>query len=88
MLFVYKRYSIGASIEVFTDSSGTLTGLFFQDGIMKSVYSEVTLVDATYDVRMPLHLYLSIDGNGNSEIILVFLTTRKKRRHLCHGTTI
>lgn len=32
-------YFVGASIEVFTNSSGTLTGLFFQDGIMKSIYS-------------------------------------------------
>uniref|UniRef100_A0A1X7TV94 MULE transposase domain-containing protein n=1 Tax=Amphimedon queenslandica TaxID=400682 RepID=A0A1X7TV94_AMPQE len=70
----------GASIEVFTNSSGTLTGLFFQDGIMKSVYSaypEMILVDATYklnDVRMPLYLFLSINGNENSEIVLVFLT--------------
>lgn len=67
-------------MEVFTDSENTLTGIMFQDGIMKSVFSsypELLLVDATYklnDLRMPVYLLMSIDGNGHGEIVLVFLT--------------
>ena len=47
---------------------------------MKSVflsYPEVLLVDATYkltDLRMPVYLMMCIDGNGQGEIVLVFLT--------------
>lgn len=73
-------YQLGSSVEVFTDAS-TFTGLLFQDRIMKSVfnsYPEVILVDATYklnNLRMPLYLLMCIDGNGQGEIVLMFLTT-------------
>ena len=56
-------------------------GLLFQDSIMKSVfdsYPEVILVDATYtlnNLRMPLYLVMFIDGNGQGEVVLMFLTT-------------
>ena len=64
-------------MEVLT---GTFTGLIFQDNLMKSVFSsypEVLLVDATYkltNLRIPVYLMMSIDGNGQGEIVLVFLT--------------
>ena len=67
-------------MEVFTDSDNTLMGIMFQNGIMKTVFSaypELLLVDATYklnDLWMPVYLLMSIDGNGQGEIILVFLT--------------
>lgn len=47
---------------------------------MKSVFSsypEVLLIDATYkltNLRMPVYLLMSIDGNGQGEIVMVFLT--------------
>ena len=53
------------------------TGLFFQDSLMKSnlaPYPEVILVDATYklnELRIPAYL---IDGNGQSEIVMLFIT--------------
>ena len=71
---------IGCTVEVFTDATGTLTGLLFQDTVMKSVFSaypELLLIDATYkltNLRMPVYLMMSIDGNGQGEIIFVFLT--------------
>ena len=43
-----------------------------------SAFPEVLLVDATYklnDLRMPLYLMMAIDGNGQGEIVLAFLTT-------------
>ena len=67
-------------MEVFTNTEGTFTGLMFQDSLMKSVFSsypELLLVDATYkltDLRMPVYLMMCIDGNGQGEIVLVFLT--------------
>ena len=73
--------SLGSTMEVFTDTEGTFTGLMFQDNLMKSVFSsypEVLLVDATYkltDLRMPVYLMMSINGNGQGEIVLVFLTS-------------
>ena len=53
----------------------TFSGLFFQDGLMKSTFAafpELLLVDATYklnDLRMPLYLMMCVDGNGNNEIV-------------------
>lgn len=65
---------------MFADTENTVTGLLFQDSLMKSVFSaypEVIMVDATYkltNLRMPVYLVMSIDGNGQGEIVLVFLT--------------
>ena len=69
---------IGSTVEVFTDSSDTFTSLMFQDGTMKVIFSsypKVVLVDATYkltNLRMPVYLMMSIDGNGQGEIVLFF----------------
>ena len=65
---------------MFSDAEGTFTGLMFQDNLMKSVFSsypEVVLVDATHkltNLKMPVYLKTSTDGNGQDEIVLVFLT--------------
>ena len=78
--------SLGSTAEVFTDAEGTFTGLMFQDNLMKSVFSsypEVLLVDATYkltNLKMPVYLMMSIDGNGQDEIVLVFLTVWKQSK--------
>ena len=76
---IYFSYdAIGSSVEVCVQED-TFSGLFFQDGIMKSTFAafpELLLVDATYklnNLRMPLYLMLCVDGNGNSEIISLFL---------------
>ena len=40
-------------------------------------YPEVLLIDATYklnELRMPVYFMLVIDGNGQSEIVMVFIT--------------
>ena len=77
---MYFVIHTGATVEVFTDTEGVFSGLMFQDNLMKSVFSsypEVLLVDATYkltDLRMPVYLMMCIDGNGQGEIVLVFLT--------------
>ena len=68
------------TVEVFIDSEGTLTGWFFQDSAIKSVFSsypDVLLIDTTYkltNLRMPVYLLMSNDGNGQGDIFMVFLT--------------
>ena len=72
---------VGSTVEVFTDDTDTFTSLVFQDSTMKAIFSsypEVIFVDATYkltNLRMPVYLMMSIDGNGQDEIVFVFLTT-------------
>ena len=67
-------------MSIFTDDDNTFTGLFFQDHLMKSSfasYPEIIFIDATYklnELRMPLYLMLVVDGNGQSEIVMVFIT--------------
>ena len=71
---------IGATVKIFNNERSELTGIFFQDSVMKSVfggYPEI-LIDATYKLnkfRMPLYILLVIDGNGLSEIIGILLTS-------------
>lgn len=68
-------------MEVFTDEENQFTGLFFQDKHMKAAYAaypEVLFLDATYklnNLRMPLYIFLVVDGNGQSEIIGIFITS-------------
>ena len=75
---------IGATVKIFNNGRSELTGIFFQDSVMKSVfggYPEVLLIDATYKLNkfrmpmMPLYILLVIHGNGLSEIIGIFLTS-------------
>jgi zinc finger SWIM domain-containing protein 3 len=43
-----------------------------------SSYPELILIDATYklnNLRMSVYLLMSIDGNGQGEIVFIFLTT-------------
>ena len=61
------------------------TGLFFQYNIMKIISAacpELIIVDATYklnELRMPLYLILIVDGNGQSEIVGLYLTSLETR---------
>ena len=63
------------TIEIFTDEEYNLMGIFYQDEVMKKIYSafpEMLFIDATHKVnelRMPLYIFLICDGNGQSEII-------------------
>jgi hypothetical protein len=44
-------------------------------------YPEVILVDSTYktnNLRMPLYFIISVDGQGQSEIVAVFLLTHEE----------
>lgn len=56
-----------------------MSGIFYQDEEMKRMYNyfpELLFVDATYklnDLRMPLYVFLVEDGNGESEIIAVWM---------------
>lgn len=68
-------------MEIFADENKELSGLLFQDSLMKATYAafpEVLCVDTTYklnNLRMPLYVFLAIDGNGQSEIVGIFITS-------------
>lgn len=69
-----------ACVELYTDDQNELQGIFFQDDRMKQyfrAYPDLLLIDATYGVnnrRMPLFLLVVMDGNGESQIVALFLT--------------
>ena len=60
-------------------------GIYFQDSSMKmssESYPELLMVDATYkwnNLRMPVFIPLVIDGNGESEIVSVFLVSTEDK---------
>lgn len=68
------------SVDFFvSEEQNQLEGIYFQDARMKNyfqLYPEVVLMDATYklnDRRMPLFLMMVIDGNGESQIVAMFM---------------
>lgn len=76
----------------YEETTKDLIGVFFQDERMKSVFSkfpEVVIFDATYKLnssKLPLFILLAIDGNGESEIVAVFIV--KSESKLCVGTML
>ena len=79
-MYPYNSY-VGAVVEVTVNSENVLSGIYFQDGLMKEIYQqypEILFVDATHklnELRMPLYVLLVEDGNGESHIVAVWLVT-------------
>ena len=75
----------GAFVKIQTDGNAdnTMTGLFFQNARMRQVfaeYPEFLCVDATYkvnDLRMPLYLLIVENGNGQSEIVGIWVVANE-----------
>lgn len=69
---------------IHNNSTGVLQGIFFQDPFMRKAFErfpEVLLVDATYklnELRMPLYVFVVIDGNGETEIAAWFLAADER----------
>lgn len=70
---------IGSVVEVTVTDDGVMNGIFFQDEEMKRMYDsfpEIMFVDATYklnDLHMPLYIFLVEEGNGESEVVAVWM---------------
>ena len=81
-------YFLGSIVEVFTDGGTEFSGLFFHDSDMVSAFAsfpEVLALDATYklnNLRMPLHVFLAVDGDGQSEIVAICVTSNETRAGL------
>ena len=70
------------------DDEGTLMGIFMQDSEMLSAFQrfpEVLLIDVTHktnDQGMPLYTVINIDGNGESQVVAVFLVQTENEASL------
>ncbi|XP_065315367.1 uncharacterized protein LOC135924243 [Gordionus sp. m RMFG-2023] len=77
-IFQLLKGNKGSIVEV-TEENDILLGIFFQDEMMQhnlKRYPEVMFVDATYKLNnygMPLFITLIIDGNGESQIVSLWL---------------
>ncbi|KAK6178266.1 hypothetical protein SNE40_013072 [Patella caerulea] len=84
-LLAEMKKSAGATVDAFTDSDDTLQAISFQTEEMRntfSAYPELLLIDATYklnDLRMPLYVLMNVDGNGESEVIALWLVATEDR---------
>ena len=71
--------NLGASVEILVSESNMLLGIYFQDEEMKKMFSsylELVCIDAKYkllELRFPVYIMLVEDGNGQSEVVAVFL---------------
>lgn len=80
----YKRHVlldvIGAVVDVSVDNDKNLKAIFYQTPAMQQnfrMYPELVMIDATYklnDLRMPLFILLIVDGNGQSEIVALWIS--------------
>ena len=67
-------------MTAFVDEDSMLKAIYFQTPEMKRVFEsfpELLLIDATYklnDLQMPLYVLMVVDGNGESEIVCLWLT--------------
>ena len=74
---------IGAVVEVIVSTDNVLSGIYFQDRNMREMYAsfpEMLFVDATHklnELHMPLYIVLTEDGNGESEIVAVWLVVNE-----------
>ena len=65
-----------------------MQAIYFQTVEMKSMfmsYPEVLFIDTTYklnDLRMPLYVLMAIDGNGESEIVCLWIVQSEDRSTL------
>lgn len=68
-----------STVKVITDNDSNVEGIYFQDENMKKVYSaypEIIFSDATHNVNdrnMPLEVIMVADGEGESQIVALFI---------------
>ena len=71
----------GAYVKLVTKGNSELRGLYFQDARMRNIfqtYPQFLCIDATYkvnDLRMPLYVLLIENGNGQNEIVGMWLVS-------------
>ena len=76
------------TIHVIADNEEILRAIYYQTTTMKemfSAYPELLLLDATYklnDLCMPVFLQLIEDGNGESEVVSVFVVATEDKETL------
>ena len=74
---------VDASIEVCVDDGNVVQAIYFQTEEMKNTfaaYPELVFIDATYklnDLRMPVYLMVVEDGNGESEVIGIWVVRQE-----------
>ena len=67
------------------EDENNFKGLFYQDVNMQNMYahfSQILLVDATrklLDLRMPVYLLMSIEGDRLSEIVAMFIVAEETK---------
>lgn len=67
------------------EDENNFKGLFYQDVKMQNMYahfSQILLVDATrklLDLRMPVYLLMSIEGDRLSEIVAMFIVAEETK---------
>lgn len=83
---IYILFHIVDSIvEIVKDEKNVLRGIYYQKKIMQEIFSkfpEFLLIDATYklnDLRMPLYIMMVVDGNGESEIVALWIVASEDR---------
>ena len=82
------RCSCGGIYKI--NSNNVLSSVFFQKQSWQNMYArypELILIDATYklnNLRMPMYILMVVDGNGESEIIALWLVVYEDKDTISH----
>ena len=77
-------------MEVSTNSNNVLSSVVFQKQSWQNMYArypELILIDATYklnNLRMPMYILMVVDGNGESEIVALWLVVYEDKDTISH----
>ena len=80
----------GAVVEISKDDNNVLSSIFFQKQSWQNMYPrypELILIDATYklnNLRMPMYILMAVDGNGESEIVALWLVVYEDKDTISH----
>lgn len=84
----------GSVVEITVANDNVMSGIYFQDQEMRRMYDrfpEILFVDATYklnNLRMPLYIFLVEDGNGESEIVALWMVVTEDHASICQMVEI
>ena len=81
-------------MEVIVSTDNVLSGIYFQDRNIREMYAsfpEMLFVDATHklnELRITLYIVLTEDGNGESEIVAVWLVVNEDESSIKQMVTL
>jgi len=76
-----------AIVEVLKDDKNVLLCIYFQTKSWQNTHEqfpELIVIDATYNLNMPLYAIMVVDGNGESKVVALWLVVSEDKVTISH----